>query len=1442
MVELKKKPPVVEQFPAPGTSRVKYCGDTVTFTLRISFDTPGRAWVRTNLGTAGIARSEIINRVEKNEIRLDEAWYDLPMPQTDATHFNIRLPLHQTGFFQAKCFFIPEDSDVPVWPKGPNTVINVEPAGTCCANIIYNAFVRQFGRSKSGSAQEPGMVSLIEDLDAKGYTVIPESGKFRDLKQEVAFIFSRLGCRMLHLLPIHPTPTTYARMGRFGSPYAALNFTEVDPALAVFDPAATPLEQFMELVDTVHYYSGYIIMDIAINHTGWAASIHESNPQWLVREKNGEIQAPGAWGVVWADLTKLDYSHTDLWEYMADVFLLWCHRGVDGFRCDAGYMVPVRAWEYIIAKIRQEYPDVLFFLEGLGGPLETTQKLLSQANFNWAYSELFQNYSVDQISRYLPFVVKMSEESGHLIHYAETHDNNRLASVSHTYAKMRTSLCALFSICGGFGFANGVEWFASEKINVHESKSLNWGSRKNQVDHISRLVLILRRHPVFFSGARLAFIHEVNSRCLVLLRHHPEFDSRLLILVNLDCDRPQPAAWTSDNAGADPDVWYDLITGVQVTAQVADKVHSIRLNPGEVLALASDKKDLDQLEARPLPDRQAPERVLLQKRKALVLSILAAVNGYGDISGLDIEHQAELLAQNPVEFIRSLNRDSNESRVIIFDIETDTRRRIMIPPGFFLMVQSTGHFRAELLDPSGRVKKSLGYVEGLPLKQASRYAAVFNPLDIKNQSRDVVLHLRMFAPEKSSNVKAYVTYLASFDSLTLRMSFTRREIARHPSLKLLAATDKGAMMRAAASWGTLESRYDGLLGANLSADIPEDRWMVLARYRIWAIYQGYSRELSLDCLQAFWASHDRGGKWRFHVPTSEGRYYVIQLYLSMDKKDNRVRMIIQRESPARDTARQLEDRKSITLIVRPDIEDRSFHEPVKAFKGAETAWPKAVRPFETGFCFALSRGPFLRVQSSHGRFAGAPEWQYMVHRPLEARRGLDPDSDLFSPGFFSLTFHGGDTACLTAEVTEDVDFEKAAGSVDVPAPPSFDTSVPLSAALEDALGAFIVSRGTEKSVIAGYPWFLDWGRDSLIFCRSLIELGRTDDARAILRLFGRFERDGTLPNMIHGEDARNIETSDAPLWFFACCRELIEKEEKMRLLDEDLGGRSIRKVLAAMADAMISGTPTGVKADPDTLLLYSPAHFTWMDTNFPAGTPRQGYPVEIQALWYNALVLMAKIDEAGSRSLWQERAQKVRKGIMDLFWMESKGYFSDCLHADAGTPAADAPADDALRPNQLLLLTLNAVDDPVVAQRTVETCRELLVPGAIRSLADRKLSHPLEIKHGNALLKDPHAPYSGIYAGDEDTQRKPAYHNGTAWTWQFPMFCEAWGQVFGQHGIPAALAWLGSTLPLMRTGAAGFVPEILDGDFPHTPRGCDAQAWGSSEIARVSHKLTRIFR
>jgi len=378
-----------------------------------------------------------------------------------------------------------------------------------------------------------------------------------------------------------------------------------------------------------------------------------------------------------------------------------------------------------------------------------------------------------------------------------------------------------------------------------------------------------------------------------------------------------------------------------------------------------------------------------------------------------------------------------------------------------------------------------------------------------------------------------------------------------------------------------------------------------------------------------------------------------------------------------------------------------------------------------------------------------------------------------------------------------------------------------------------VKRGQLKSVIAGYPWFLDWGRDALIFARGLIAAGQIETARSVLLQFAQFEDRGTLPNIIAGNHAGNRDTSDAPLWFLVACSEMLQVDGGAEWLDAGTGTRSLRQILISIGHAFVTGTPNGIRMDPETGLIFSPAHFTWMDTNFPAGTPRQGYPVEIQALWHRALQLMGQIDPAPPKGPWEDLSRKVQDAIMTYFWRTQEGYLSDCLHGQSGQPASAAQPDDALRPNQLLAITLGAIPDTAICRKILAACQELIVPGAIRSLADRRLHYPLPIVHNNQLLNEPHRPYQGSYLGDEDTQRKLAYHNGTAWTWLFPSFCEAWAMSYGLPAKDTARSWLASALPLMTQGCLGHIPEILDGDYPHTARGCDAQAWGISELLRV---------
>jgi starch synthase (maltosyl-transferring) len=1424
------------QQPAPGSHHLCYQGDWVSFTLILDSPRQGRAWLRTNLSQAAIQRREIIARVDQGAPPLGRDWFDLPMVAEGNCRYCVTVGLSEVGHFEAKCFFMPKDEDDPLWPPGRNSVLNVEPADTCRANIVYNAFVRQFGPSKTNLGQpRPEEEVHAAPLDAAGYTVIPPSGTFRDLIKELDFIIGTLGCRIIQLLPIHPTPTTYARMGRFGSPYAALSFTAVDPALAVFDPKATPLEQFAELVDGVHGRGALLFIDIAINHTGWAAGLHESHPHWLARGDDGEIEVPGAWGITWEDLTRLDYAYTDLWQYMAEVFLTWCRRGVDGFRCDAGYMIPAEAWRYIIARVKDQYPDTIFFLEGLGGKIEVTRDLLNRANFNWAYSELFQNYDRAQIDHYLAETMEISASDGVTLHFAETHDNNRLAARGRAWARMRTALCALVSLQGAFGFANGVEWFATEKINVHAAPALNWNAAENQVAAIRRLTTLLKIHPAFGHRARLEKIAVGEGNFLAMARLTDRPEEALVILVNLDEARETEARWKMGSTGWDAARIIDLFSGHAVRPTQSGESWRCPLSPGEVRCLSGDPEAWAELIAAekawlkvPVPD------VERQQTRATVLMIMRHLSGSPICSPAAVEAAAEALAQDPGGCCAALNPKGKLPCSVEWHWPRDAKREVMVPPGFFLIIRCREPFRVEIREGETCLATGFTLSDG-----SGAWFAVLQPLPTAATTRSLRLHLRRFAADTCMHTSATVHYLAQPQELRVPLTLHHEGVTPHHLL--LETNGEGAALRARIDWGRLGSRYDALLAANFNPEGPDDRRILLTRIRAWCVFQGYSQTMDLRCLECFETGRSRGGYWQFLIPTGQGQTLRLRLGLEMVPGENRILLHLHRPLAGRGNG-FLNDASAVKVILRPDIEDRSFHDTTKAFTGPETQFPAATCAFENGFRFAPYGDHGLEIRLEKGQFAFEPEWAYMVYRPWEAQRGLDPDSDLFSPGYFQLHLKGGDSRVLTAGA-----ILRGGPALDIPERTSAmalrrwcpDKGQALSPGevLTRALKQYVVRRGNLATVIAGYPWFLDWGRDTLIVARGLIAAGELDITEAIIRQFAAFESGGTLPNMIRGVDASNRDTSDAPLWLFVVCADLAGARGETSWLAADCQGRPLIKVLTDLAEALVRGTANGVVMDPSSGLLFSPSHFTWMDTNHPAGSPREGYPIEIQALWHAALSFLGRVLPAARGAGWRRRANKLEQAIVKYYYRPELGYLADCLHAAPGVPAGQAVADTALRPNQLLALTLGAVKEEPIFAAVLTACQGLLVPGAIRSLADQEISPPLAIHHEGRLLNDPHHPYWGRYQGDEDTRRKPAYHNGTAWAWPFPSYCEAWADHYGAGAQATALAWLGSCVEKLGHDCLGHLPEIQDGDAPHRDRGCDAQAWSVSEVLRVWLKL-----
>jgi predicted glycogen debranching enzyme len=1419
--------------PVPGSSVLRHRGDTLVFSLKTKQPMRGQAFLRTNLGRGHIIRQQIRDAVENNVPPSGRDWFDIPFVEVESHYFRLCLPLVEVGHFEAKALFIPEGQKQPIWVPGANIGINVEPANTCCANIIYNAFVRQFGANKSGQGFGVNHLQAMELLDETGYHVIPPSGTFRDLIQELDFIIDTLGCRYIQLLPIHPTPTTFGRMGRFGSPYAALSFTAVDPALAEFDSSATPLEQFLELVQAVHAHNAKVLLDIAINHTGWAASLHETHPQWLARSDQGNIEVPGAWGVRWEDLTKLNYQHRDLWHYMAEVFLTWCRRGVDGFRCDAGYMIPAAVWQYIIAVVRDQFPDTIFFLEGLGGKVTVTRDLLDTANFNWAYSELFQNYSRQDILAQMDLTQQVSQGQGLMVHYAETHDNLRLASRSQTWARMRTALCALTSFHGGFGFANGVEWFADQKINVHEAPSLNWGSDQNQVDPIQRLSRILKNHPAFWDQSQITVIDQESEQILIFLRQHLATEKKLLVIVNLDDSRPHRAVWPKLDHFKPITFWQDLLSGERVASSTQAETNQIDLLPGQVLCISDEPDIYTGITADTGKPSGIPDRIIRQQLRLKALEVHQAYHHFGDMGDWDLDAACTQLAADPLDFCRQMNPHSDESRTIQWFWPQDSRRVVMLLPQHFLFLQSPHPFSVKI----SHGQKIWASETSLASQQNTHWALI-KPLPPSRNFRHVNMSLSIYEHEKYHQVDARLLLLPKF-SPEFSLAYSRHSINASQQ-RMLLTNQRGAACMLPLAWDRQYSRYDSLLAANNHPDLPVDRWIMFTRLRAWVVYQDYSQALDMDCLRSFNLNQKLQGQWTFHVSTGCGTHVILKLWVKLHQDLNRIQLAIHRIAEDGEQGR-LSDSESIQIIMRPDIENRSFHANTKAYQEVENAWPQALACQKDGFTFKPDDLHGLKMEQPGGEFVLEPEWHYMIHRSEDADRGFDPHGDLFSPGYFKMQIQGGEQAGLRAWV--DAYDENSSPDLDANATPHQSTvpkleepgTASVKQILMAALNQYVVRRGEHQTVIAGFPWFLDWGRDAIIVTRALIAMGEFAVARQVLGLFGGYEENGSLPNMLHGRQTSNRDTSDAPLWFIVACRDLLEKEGDHTWLAQTYAQRSIKEIILSIANAYMRGTKNGIHMDSASGLIFSPSHYTWMDTNHPAGTPREGYAIEIQALWYAALQLLAHID--AKEGCWAQLAAQVQTSIEKLFWLPSEGYLADCLCTGAGSSARDARPDDALRPNQLLAVTLDAFKRPSRCQALLQSCQALLIPGAIRSLADRPLKRPLEIVHHGQPLGDPHAPYRGRYEGDEDTQRKPAYHNGTAWTWPFPSFCEAWAKVFGSPATQTAMAWLNSIAVLMQDGCVGHLPEILDGDMPHQQRGCPAQAWGASEALRVWLKL-----
>lgn len=1435
--------------PSPGERLLRFVGDRVRFSLRSGSGGFGaarsRAFLRTNLGRAQRVREEVIRSYTSKLPSAGASWRDVAMREGSGEWW-IELPLVEVGFFRAKAYLV-DASGHQFWPDGPDVGVSVHPDQYRNSNTIYCGFVRLFGESTAQVDLPAAGQTPVAKLDKQGYTIIPPSGKLRDLIRQLGHIIDTLGCRILHLLPVNPTPTTYARFGRYGSPYASQDLMAVDPALVEFDRRSTGIDQFRELTYAAHLRGARVFLDIVTNHTGWGSTLQENNPDWFLRDGSGTFVSPGAWGTTWEDLVELDHRNPASWEHLAEVFLTWCRRGVDGFRCDAGYKVPMAAWRYITACVRQEFPETVFLLEGLGGSWEATETLLGEGGMQWAYSELFQNYSGPEVAGYLDYAHRQGHRAGVYVHYSETHDNDRLAKKGRLWSLHRNQLCALTSLNGGYGFTCGVEWLATEKINVHNRTSLSWGSPDSLIPELSRLNKLLADHPCFFDHARLMRLSPPDSPVYALRRDSADGEDCVLVLANTDLKKPH--TYRLDQAAFKQmgEPACDLLSSTPASVPVETDCDPVvyTLAPGAVHCLA----------AGPAPKGLSGEAYRRARAgAAFAVQALAQVLPVEEIGAFDWRALAERVDRDPRQFLASLRHvDLNQARgdvlaaldaaavqsrfpeVVVWRL-LDLQRVTLVPPFHWILVQDDYPFRASLSTAAGPVP-----IHVRAIRVQSGFVAFFAPQPAPGDGR---LVLERYAPNQSQ-VQAELRFLAAQPDLRGVHKVQRGSgAAGLESLRLLLTNGRGGMARLCPDLGRVTSKYDCVLAANLHPSVPVDRHVFVKRCRAWLVADRFIIPLDQYAL----ALVDPGppAEWRFVANAGDGRTVEVHLHVDMLEERNITILRFSRPTLPASPSTALPDWCEVRLTVRVDIEDRNFHCETQRNGGADHHFSSHCRPSpdRPGFEFTPAADRALRVFSDAGRYHHQPEWSENIPHPVEESRGQHARGDAYSPGWFDLPLPRGSSVTLvvSAEAEDSVvdpvfEFSQRCLSASqsrlalarLPDDDAFGRRLVLSA------HQFVVRRGDGKTVVAGYPWFLDWGRDTFICCRGLLSAGLVEVVSRILVCFARFEDRGTLPNSIHGEDASNRDTSDAPLWFGIVCEEAAPLlSVPLYQLEVDGHGRTLRDVLKSIAEGYLRGTPNGIHVDAESGLVWSPPHFTWMDTNYPAATPREGYPVEIQVLWIRLLRQLARIDSAPAR--WQELAERAHASFCRLFWLETQGYLADCLIARPSQRAAQATVDSSLRSNFLFAIALDLLAGERARRGLQAALDYLVVPGALRSLAPLPVAVPQPIFGPNGrLLNDPHRPYFGRYQGDEDTQRKPAYHNGTAWTWTFPSFCEglvkAWDYQPG--AMAAARAYLASMDRMLSLGCLGQIPEIVDGDAPHAQRGCDAQAWGVTEALRV---------
>jgi predicted glycogen debranching enzyme len=503
----------------------------------------------------------------------------------------------------------------------------------------------------------------------------------------------------------------------------------------------------------------------------------------------------------------------------------------------------------------------------------------------------------------------------------------------------------------------------------------------------------------------------------------------------------------------------------------------------------------------------------------------------------------------------------------------------------------------------------------------------------------------------------------------------------------------------------------------------------------------------------------------------------------------------------------LEAHSPTKIRISPFLAFRGYHNLSKA----NTIIDQTFKKIPNGASFHLYEeyDPLHLQLSKKCEYVPAPDWYYNVEYIIERERGYDYQEDLYVPGYFEFDIDKGESVIFSAGLTEaDPKTRQHAFQKEIA------RRIPRSNfenCLKNSAGQFIRNRNGETRVIAGYPWFGWWGRDTFVSAPGLTLT--KGDTKTFLNIMDTMSKEliGPLfPNVGSGV-MMNMNSIDAPLWYFWALQQYIQYTGDTKTVKD----RYLSK-MKGIIEGYRSGTDFNIHVREDGLVYggVEGIALTWMDAVTPDGpvTPRIGCPVEVQALWYNALCFYHELTEDQEI---ESLAAKVRISFEKEFWSDEYGYLADLVGGDE--------KDWSIRPNMVFATSL-----PYIMLKENQN-------DAILEIIKSKL---LTTRGLRSLAPDDYA-YKGYYFGDQ-ISRDNAYHNGTAWVWPMGHFVEAYIKLHGKSGANFIKKIINGFDGVMTQYGIGTVAEIYDGDPPHRPKGAVSQAWSVAELLRMMDLIKKI--